>query len=98
MSDRLAEVMHVYRRAFLDVHEANPGRAEIERTAHARLHLRRPGLRAVVALDANRVVGIGYGQPGASGQWWHDVVADAVSADAGQAAADDWLASCFEVV
>jgi GNAT superfamily N-acetyltransferase len=98
MSERLADVMHVYRRAFLDVHEANPGRAEIERTAHARLHLSRPGLRAVVALDGDHVVGIGYGQPGAPGQWWHDVVADAVAADAGQEVADDWLASCFEVV
>lgn len=95
---RLADVMRVYRRAFLDVHEAHPARAEIERTAHARSHLQRPGLRAVAALDGQRLVGIGYGQPGAAGQWWHDVVTTAVTAEAGREAAQDWLESCFEVV
>jgi GNAT superfamily N-acetyltransferase len=95
---RLPDVMRVYRRAFLDVHEAHPARAEIERTAHARSHLQRPGLRGVAALDGQQLVGVGYGQPGAPGQWWHDVVATAVSAECGREAADDWLGSCFEVV
>jgi GNAT superfamily N-acetyltransferase len=95
---RMTDVMRVYRRAFLDVHEAFPARAEIERTAHARSHLHRPGLRAVAALDGDRLVGIGYGQPGEPGQWWHDVVATAVTGMAGHEFADDWLASCFEVV
>lgn len=95
---RMADIMRVYRRAFLDVHEAHPARAEIERTAHARTHLQRPGLRAVAALEGDRLVGIGYGQPGAPGQWWHDVVTTAVSAAFGQKAAEDWLGSCFEVV
>jgi GNAT superfamily N-acetyltransferase len=98
ISARLTDVMRVYRRAFLDIHEANPARAEIERTAHARSHLHRPGLRAVAALDDDRLVGIGYGQPGAPGQWWHDVVAAALSAGAGREVAEDWLGSCFEVV
>ncbi len=101
-SARLAEVMHVYRRAFLDVHEANPSRAEWERTAHARTHLSRPGLRTVVAIDEQAsdvpVVGIGYGQPGATGQWWHDVVVSAVTDKHGPEAASDWLDACFEVV
>ena len=95
---RLTDVMRVYRRAFLDVHEAHPARAEIERTAHARSHLHRPGLRAVAALEGDRLVGIGYGQPGAHGQWWHDVVATAVSAKSGREFAGHWLGSCFEVV
>ena len=98
MEARLADVMHVYRRAFLDVHETNPARAELDRTAHARTHLARPGLRAVAALDGDRVVGIGYGQPGAAGQWWHDVVTAAVTSESGAQAAKDWLSSCFEVV
>jgi GNAT superfamily N-acetyltransferase len=95
---RMTDVMRVYRRAFLDVHEAFPARAEIERTAHARSHLHRPGLRAVAALDGDRLVGIGYGQPGAPGQWWHDVVVMAVTEMGGHEFADDWLGSCFEVV
>ncbi len=98
MNTRLTDMMRVYRRAFLDVHEAHPARAEIERTAHARSHLRRPGVRAVAALEGSHLVGIGYGQPGTAGQWWHDVVMAAVATDRGDDAADDWLGSCFEIV
>ena len=98
LAARLPDVMRVYRRAFLDVHEPFPARAEIERTAHARSHLQRPGLRGVAALEGDRLVGIGYGQPGSAGQWWHDVVVTAVSADRGSTEAEDWLGSCFEVV
>jgi GNAT superfamily N-acetyltransferase len=98
LAARLPDVMRVYRRAFLDVHEPFPARAEIERTAHARSHLQRPGLRGVAALEGDRLVGVGYGQPGSAGQWWHDVVVTAVSADRGRAGAEDWLGSCFEVV
>jgi GNAT superfamily N-acetyltransferase len=98
INDRLADVMRVYRRAFLDVHEAQPARAEIERTAHARSHLQRPGLRAVAALEADRLIGVGYGQPGSTGQWWHDVVQSAIGAAAGPDVAQDWLGCCFEVV
>jgi GNAT superfamily N-acetyltransferase len=98
LAARLLDVMRVYRRAFLDVHEPFPARAEIERTAHARSHLQRPGLRGVAALEGDRLVGVGYGQPGSAGQWWHDVVVTAVSADRGRAGAEDWLGSCFEVV
>jgi GNAT superfamily N-acetyltransferase len=106
-SARLAELMHVYRRAFLDVHERDPARAERERTAHARTHLARPGLQTVVAIDEAAstagagqvsVVGIGYGQPGARGQWWHDVVVSAVTDQHDPETARDWLDDCFEVV
>src|SRR4051812_31155853 len=106
MAYRLPDVMTVYRRAFLDLHETDPARAEAERAAHARTHVHRPGLRVVAALAADStassttlssttlssttqsstspsatalhesapLVGIGYGQPGARGQWWHDTV------------------------
>ncbi len=98
LAARLTDVMRVYRKAFLDIHEAHPARAEIERTAHARSHLQRPGIRGVAALEDDRLIGIGYGQPGLSGQWWHDVVVTAVSSVHGPQAAHDWLDSCFEVV
>ena len=39
------------------------------------------------------MVGVAYGYRGAAGQWWHDQVAAALTAD--QAAA--WLADAFEV-
>lgn len=95
MEERLDDVLHVYRRAFLDQHEADPARAEQERKAYARTHLTRPGLCGVAALDAaGTVVGIGYGQPGARGQWWHDTVAHGLGGER----ARDWLGDCFEVV
>lgn len=94
MEQRLDEVLHVYRRAFLDQHEADPVRAEQERKAYARTHLDRPGLTAVAALAADgTLVGITYGQPGARGQWWHDTVTRGLGT-----AADVWLGDCFEVV
>src|SRR4051812_13661797 len=102
MADRLPDVMTVYRRAFLDLHERDPARAESDRTAHARTHVHRPGLRVVAALapdqdlpaDRSPLVGVAYGQPGARGQWWHDTVVAAVPPDVAQR----WLSDTFEVV
>src|SRR4051794_34154237 len=53
MVDRLPDIMTIYRRAFLDLHEADPARAEAERAAHARTHVHRPGLRVVAALASD---------------------------------------------
>src|SRR3954451_8939970 len=86
MAFRMPDVMTVYRRAFLDIHEADPARAEAERAAHARTHVYRPGLRVVAALAEDPelpparapLVGVAYGQPGARGQWWHDMVVAAL--------------------
>jgi GNAT superfamily N-acetyltransferase len=102
MADRLPDVMTVYRRAFLDVHEADPARAEADRAAHARTHVHRPGLRVVAALaedpdlpiERAPLVGVAYGQPGARGQWWHDTVVAALPAGVAQ----EWFSDCFEVV
>jgi GNAT superfamily N-acetyltransferase len=102
MAARLPDVMTVYRRAFLDLHERDPARAEAERTAHARTHVHRPGLRVVAALAPDRdlpvdrapLVGVAYGQPGARGQWWHDTVVAAVPPDLAQ----QWLSDVFEIV
>jgi ribosomal protein S18 acetylase RimI-like enzyme len=43
------------------------------------------------------IVGFSYGFRGADGQWWHDVVAAALTARAGQALAAGWLADSFEI-
>src|ERR1700712_4840028 len=102
MAIRLPDVMAVSRRAFLDLHERDPARAESERTAHARTHVHRPGLRVVAALAPDPdlpaehapLVGIGYGQPGARGQWWHDTVVAALPAEA----AARWFSDVFEIV
>jgi GNAT superfamily N-acetyltransferase len=102
MAARLPDVMTVYRRAFLDLHEADPARAESERTAHARTHVYRPGLRVVAALaedsdlppDKAPLVGVAYGQPGARGQWWHDTIVAALAEDV----AREWMSDCFEIV
>ena len=56
-------------------------------------HLDREGLKAVAALDGDRLVGIAYGYQGAPGQWWHDHVRAAM----GPALALDWLRDAFEV-
>jgi GNAT superfamily N-acetyltransferase len=59
-------------------------------------HLTRRGLRAVAALDGDRLVGIGYGYLGGPGQWWHDQVMAAMQASSPDLA-DDWLTDAFEV-
>jgi len=57
-------------------------------------HLGRSGFTAVAALDDGQLVGFGYAYPGRSGQWWHDIVAGALSPEA----AARWLADSFEIV
>lgn len=57
-------------------------------------HLHRTGLRAAAAVEeAGAVVGVAYGYLGAPGQWWHDQVRAALTADV----ADCWLTGAFEV-
>ncbi|MDX6267447.1 MAG: hypothetical protein QOD70_2187 [Frankiales bacterium] len=56
-------------------------------------HLDRDGLKAVAALEGDRLVGITYGYQGAPGQWWHDHVRAAM----GARLARKWLRDAFEV-
>lgn len=56
-------------------------------------HLGRRGLRAVAALEGDRLVGVSYGYLGGPGQWWHDQVQAAMSAEL----ARTWLTDAFEV-
>lgn len=57
-------------------------------------HVDRRGFVAACAVDADdHVVGFGYGYHGRPGEWWHDVVADALGRDA----ARTWLSDAFEL-
>jgi ribosomal protein S18 acetylase RimI-like enzyme len=56
-------------------------------------HLDREGLRAQVARDGQRLVGLAYGYLGRPGQWWHDQVRAALTP--GQT--EEWLSDAFEV-
>jgi ribosomal protein S18 acetylase RimI-like enzyme len=51
-------------------------------------HLARPGFRLVAEHDEwGRLAGLAYGYTGAPGQWWHDLVAEALD----EAARTHWL-------
>jgi GNAT superfamily N-acetyltransferase len=43
------------------------------------------------------IVAFAYGFHGASGQWWHDLVRDAMSTAGGPSYAQSWLSDAFEV-
>jgi GNAT superfamily N-acetyltransferase len=88
LSARVDDVLDVYAEA-MEV----PRAAARSRRAVVAGHLDRDGLRAVAALDGDRLVGIGYGYRGAPGQWWHDQVRSAMAPDLAQR----WLADPFEV-
>jgi ribosomal protein S18 acetylase RimI-like enzyme len=48
----------------------------------------------MVALDADQLVGFAFSCPGLQGQWWHDVVVNALP----RAEGTDWLAESLEIV
>jgi ribosomal protein S18 acetylase RimI-like enzyme len=81
-----------------DVHRAALGAGALsDEWANERLprHVERDDFVFLVARDEQVIAGFGYGYTGASGQWWTDRVASALSAD--QRA--DWLdRPHFEVV
>lgn len=91
---RLDDVMTVYAEAFLDVFEADPARARRERRVHVGAHLARPDLAFVAALEDGALVGMTYGVPGRSGNWWHDVVSRALS----PADSELWMGDVWEIV
>jgi len=57
-------------------------------------HGRRPGFKAIVAMDGDEVVGMTYAYSSAPGQWWHDEVRKRVPASAYRR----WLVRALEVV
>ena len=67
-------------------------------------HARYPAFRGLVAVTGDdglgadgTIVGIGYGFRGLSGQWWHDMVAAAITAASGRDTARAWMDDSFEV-
>ena len=85
---RADEVLEVYAEAM----NVSRSSARTRRSVLAG-HLERPGLKAVAAVDGERLVGITYGYRGAPGQWWHDQVRAAMDREL----AAVWLADAFEV-
>ena len=80
----------------LDVYAAAmevPLAAALTRRGILLSHLDRRELRAVAALEDDRLVGIAYGYRGEPGQWWHDQVAASMDKEQRRR----WLADAFEV-
>lgn len=89
---RLDAMLETYEAAMDPPLEQMPGR----RTIMER-HAIYPGFRAFVAERRREVLGFAYGFHGTPGQWWHDVVKDALVEAAGVDRAVHWLANTFEV-
>ncbi|WP_018658565.1 GNAT family N-acetyltransferase [Actinomadura flavalba] len=96
---RLNPMLRVYAAAMRPPGDQLPGRT----TIMAR-HARHPGFRALVAEEPSRVPGMSgrlqgftYGFRGVPGQWWHDVVYDALRRRGGLDHAEEWMADGFEV-
>lgn len=64
-------------------------------------HTQHADFRAIVvtakAADDSQIIGFGYGFRGAGGQWWHDVVRLAMTAQIGATVAAAWLDSSMEI-
>ncbi len=85
----------VYAAAMNPPAEQLPGR----RAIMAR-HVRYPQFRCLAAYLGSapaRVVAFAYGFHGAPGQWWHDLVASAVTVALGEPRARHWIADSFEI-
>ncbi|MEU8345891.1 GNAT family N-acetyltransferase [Spirillospora sp. NPDC048832] len=96
---RLSPMLDVYAAAMEPPHEQLPGRHGIMER-----HAAYPGFRAFVAerrgtlpVLPGPVQGFAYGFHGARGQWWHDVVHQALSDLEGPDHAEEWLSDAFEV-
>lgn len=63
------------------------------RRASTREHLSEPGFRAVLVREGEELVGFAYGYHDIPGQWWHDIVAEALPLDVGLR----WLSRPFQV-
>ena len=92
-------MLDVYASAMEPPDEQLPGRHTIMER-----HTSYPGFRAFVAegrgalpLLAGSVRGFAYGFHGARGQWWHDVVFQALGDREGPEHAESWLGDTFEV-
>jgi ribosomal protein S18 acetylase RimI-like enzyme len=86
---RVDETMLIYVRAMQYPSHAGPQRA-----VSARKHADYVGFSCRVALiGEDNVIGFGYGYTTAAGQWWHDLVRQAI----GREKAAIWLPDAFEL-
>jgi GNAT superfamily N-acetyltransferase len=93
----LKAAAHVYGAAM-----ERPPELVVQRREIMHSHLGRSGFAAVVALDESAgndgLVGFGYGYCGQAGEWWHDVVAKAMTrSPLGRSGSRPWLKDAFEL-
>lgn len=89
--ERLTEALTIYVTAM-----GYPRSTVRQRAPLWREHVRRPGWRAVGAIDRHdRLIGLAYGYLGAPGQWWHDEVRRGLTAVDREGL--DWLNGYFEL-
>jgi ribosomal protein S18 acetylase RimI-like enzyme len=91
-ADGLDAFVAVYAAAMGPPADQLPGRRAIMER-----HATYPRFRSVAAQMGATIVGFAYGFHGQSGQWWHDMVAAAVTASVGLGAAGQWLGDSFEI-
>lgn len=89
---RLDAMLATYEAAMEPAPAQLPGR----RTIMER-HVVYPGFRAFVAERRRETLGFVYGFHGEGGQWWHDVVKEALVRSGDARHARTWLADTFEV-
>lgn len=88
-TDRIDEAMEIYVQA-MNYPPATGG----QRAVTARRHGENEGFACRAALLSDgTLVGFGYGYTTAAGQWWHDLVRRALSADQ----AREWMDDAFEL-
>ncbi|MCY9784750.1 GNAT family N-acetyltransferase [Nocardiopsis sp. EMB25] len=85
-------LLGVYEAAMRPPSEQLPGRASVMNG-----HAHYPGFRSVVAVHGERPVGFAYGFHGYDGQWWHDVVTDALRARGRTRLARRYLSDPLEI-
>ena len=90
------EIVRIYRQAFKSA-PYYKSKSEVA-SFHQSLgrHIKRPGLNFLIArnLQTSQFVGFTYGYSGQAGQWWHDIVANAMDSQA----ASVWMRNNFELV
>jgi ribosomal protein S18 acetylase RimI-like enzyme len=81
------------RRSIMEQHSGYRGFRALAVSADADGLADGPGRR----FSPGQIIGFSYGFSGANGQWWHDVVAAALTARTGAAVAAAWLADSLEI-
>jgi ribosomal protein S18 acetylase RimI-like enzyme len=90
---RLDSVLDIYMAAMAPPADQLSGRKTIMGN-----HATHPGFTCLFAeLPDGTPVGLAYGFHGVPGQWWHDVVHQAVAERRGETSAHDWLGDALEL-